>query len=58
MSPARTSDLLTMTAGRSLQGFATGAIPLGIGPMRDVLPREKLGSAMALTSSSPTASTP
>jgi MFS family permease len=49
---ALTSDLLTMTAGRALQGFAMGAIPLGIGLMRDVLPREKLGSAMALMSSS------
>jgi MFS family permease len=29
-----------------------GAIPLGIGLMRDMLPREKLGSAMALMSSS------
>src|SRR3954469_24971433 len=28
---ALTSDLLTMIAGRTLQGFAMGAIPLGIG---------------------------
>ncbi|WP_405612759.1 MFS transporter [Streptomyces sp. NBC_00076] len=49
---ALTSDLLTMIAGRALQGFAMGAIPLGIGLMRDMLPREKLGSAMALMSSS------
>ncbi|MGW1780424.1 MFS transporter [Streptomyces sp. NPDC002143] len=49
---ALTSDLLTMIVGRSLQGFAMGAIPLGIGLMRDMLPREKLGSAMALMSSS------
>lgn len=49
---AFTSDLLTMIAGRTLQGFAMGAIPLGIGLMRDMLPREKLGSAMALMSSS------
>jgi MFS family permease len=49
---ALTSDLLTMIAGRTLQGFAMGAIPLGIGLMRDMLPREKLGSAMALMSSS------
>lgn len=47
-----TDDLLTMIAGRALQGFAMGAIPLGIGIMRDELPREKLGSAMALMSSS------
>ncbi|MBL1081009.1 MFS transporter [Streptomyces actinomycinicus] len=49
---ALTSELLTMIVGRTLQGFAMGAIPLGIGLMRDMLPREKLGSAMALMSSS------
>ncbi|MER7834369.1 MFS transporter [Streptomyces sp. NPDC096040] len=49
---ALTSELLTMIAGRTLQGFAMGAIPLGIGLMRDMLPREKLASAMALMSSS------
>ncbi|MGQ4386867.1 MFS transporter [Streptomyces sp. SAS_270] len=49
---AFTSALLPMIAGRTLQGFAMGAIPLGIGLMRDMLPREKLGSAMALMSSS------
>ncbi|WP_229900584.1 MFS transporter, partial [Streptomyces capoamus] len=43
---------LVMIAGRTLQGFAMGAIPLGIGLMRDMLPREKLSSAMALMSSS------
>ncbi|MFE9764727.1 MFS transporter [Streptomyces sp. NPDC005808] len=47
-----TSQLLVMIVGRSLQGFAMGAIPLGIGLMRDMLPREKLGKAMALMSSS------
>ncbi|MFK0261625.1 MFS transporter [Streptomyces angustmyceticus] len=47
-----TSDLLTMIVGRALQGFAMGAIPLGIGIMRDELPRERLGSAMGLMSSS------
>lgn len=49
---AVTSDLIVMIVGRTLQGFAMGAIPLGIGLMRDMLPREKLGSAMALMSSS------
>ncbi|MDN3263450.1 MFS transporter [Streptomyces sp. CSDS2] len=49
---AFTSELLTMIVGRTLQGFAMGAIPLGIGLMRDMLPRERLGSAMALMSSS------
>ncbi|WP_328381724.1 MFS transporter [Streptomyces sp. NBC_00400] len=47
-----TSDLLIMIVGRALQGFAMGAIPLGIGIMRDELPRERLGSAMGLMSSS------
>ncbi|MEV0598109.1 MFS transporter [Streptomyces sp. NPDC050315] len=47
-----TSELLVMIVGRALQGFAMGAIPLGIGLMRDELPREKLGSALALMSSS------
>ncbi|MEU5997199.1 MFS transporter [Streptomyces sp. NPDC047197] len=47
-----TDDLVVMIVGRALQGFAMGAIPLGIGLMRDELPREKLGSAMALMSSS------
>ncbi|MGW3160795.1 MFS transporter [Streptomyces sp. NPDC001089] len=49
---AFTDDLVTMIAGRALQGFATSAVPLGIGIMRDRLPREKLGTAMALMSSS------
>ncbi|MFF2721189.1 MFS transporter [Streptomyces sp. NPDC058011] len=49
---ASTDDLVVMIIGRALQGFAMGAIPLGIGIMRDELPREKLGSAMALMSSS------
>ncbi|WP_037854109.1 MFS transporter [Streptomyces sp. NRRL S-340] len=49
---AFTDALLVMIVGRTLQGFAMGAIPLGIGLMRDMLPREKLGSAMALMSSS------
>ncbi|WP_018545388.1 MFS transporter [Streptomyces sp. LaPpAH-108] len=49
---ALTSQLIVMIVGRTLQGFAMGAIPLGIGLMRDMLPRERLGSAMALMSSS------
>ncbi|MGC5342719.1 MFS transporter [Streptomyces sp. AM 4-1-1] len=49
---AFTDDLVVMIVGRALQGFAMGAIPLGIGLMRDGLPREKLGSAMGLMSSS------
>ncbi|MFG2677739.1 MFS transporter [Streptomyces sp. NPDC048392] len=49
---AFTDALVPMIVGRTLQGFAMGAIPLGIGLMRDMLPRERLGSAMALMSSS------
>ncbi|WP_320783838.1 MFS transporter [Streptomyces sp. CRN 30] len=49
---AFTAALLPMIVGRTLQGFAMGAIPLGIGLMRDMLPPERLGSAMALMSSS------
>ncbi|MFF9347415.1 MFS transporter [Streptomyces sp. NPDC014734] len=47
-----TDDLVIMIVGRALQGFAMGAIPLGIGIMRDELPRERMGAAMALMSSS------
>ncbi|WTZ51328.1 MFS transporter [Nocardia sp. NBC_01388] len=46
------SALVPMLIGRALQGFAIGAIPLGISIMRDELPPEKLGSAMGLMSSS------
>ncbi|MFC8874011.1 MFS transporter [Streptomyces ardesiacus] len=49
---ALTDALVPMIVGRTLQGFAMGAIPLGIGLMRDMLPRERLASAMALMSSS------
>ncbi|MFF8677911.1 MFS transporter [Streptomyces sp. CA-100214] len=49
---AFTDALIPMIVGRTLQGVAMGAIPLGIGLMRDILPRERLGSAMALMSSS------
>lgn len=49
---AFTDALIPMIVGRALQGFAMGAIPLGIGLMRDMLPRERLASAMALMSSS------
>ncbi|WP_121701059.1 MFS transporter [Streptomyces sp. E5N298] len=49
---ALTDALVPMIVGRTLQGVAMGAIPLGIGLMRDMLPRERLASAMALMSSS------
>ena len=41
---------LTLIIGRSLQGFAAALIPIGISIMRDELPREKVGSAVALMS--------
>ncbi|MFC9893855.1 MFS transporter [Nocardia sp. NPDC127579] len=44
------SSLLPEIVGRSLQGAAVGAIPLGISIMRDELPAEKVGSAMAIMS--------
>ncbi|MGV9266277.1 MFS transporter [Kitasatospora sp. NPDC003701] len=46
------SSLVPVVVGRALQGAAAGVIPLGISIMRDVLPRERLGSAMGLMSSS------
>lgn len=44
------SSLLPEIVGRSLQGAAVGAIPLGISIMRDELPAEKVGGAMAVMS--------
>jgi MFS family permease len=49
---ALTSALIPMVIGRTLQGAAMGVIPLGISVMRDTLPPERMGSAMALMSSS------
>jgi EmrB/QacA subfamily drug resistance transporter len=47
------SDSLTpMIVGRALQGLAAGVIPLGISIMRDELPAERLGTAIALMSAS------
>ena len=47
---ALSDTLLPMVVGRGLQGLAMGAIPLGIGILRDELPREKMGSAVATMS--------
>ncbi|WP_082393521.1 MFS transporter [Nocardia arizonensis] len=44
------SALIPEIVGRSLQGAAVGAIPLGISIMRDELPPERVGSAMAIMS--------
>jgi MFS family permease len=39
-----------LVVGRSLQGFSAALIPVGISIMRDELPRNKVGSAIALMS--------
>lgn len=41
-----------MIAGRALQGMGMGLVPIGISLLRDVLPPERLGSAIALVSAS------
>lgn len=43
-------SFLWLIVGRTLQGFATALIPVGISIMRDELPKEKMGSAVALMS--------
>ncbi|MER7408435.1 MFS transporter [Streptomyces sp. NPDC000070] len=47
-----TSQLGILLAGRVLQGFALGSIPLAISILRDVLPPERLASATGLISAS------
>ncbi|WP_345943911.1 MFS transporter [Streptomyces sp. SID3212] len=49
---ALSDSLLPAVAGRALQGSSMGIIPLGISMMRDILPPERVGSAIALMSSS------
>ncbi|TWP38966.1 MFS transporter [Leekyejoonella antrihumi] len=44
------TTLIPVVVGRVLQGAATGVIPLGISIMRDELPAERVGSAMAIMS--------
>ena len=41
---------LWLIVGRALQGFSAALIPVGISIMRDELPKEKIGSAVALMS--------
>ncbi|WP_235036202.1 MFS transporter [Arthrobacter sp. 18067] len=43
-------SFLWLIFGRALQGFASALIPVGISIMRDELPKEKMGSAVALMS--------
>ncbi|TMR18670.1 MFS transporter [Nonomuraea zeae] len=49
---ALSNTLAPMVIGRALQGFGIALVPLGISIMRDVLPPRRLGSAMAMMSSS------
>jgi len=46
------TSVLPMIVGRGLQGLSAGMIPLGISLLNDVLPREKVGTAIALMSAS------
>jgi MFS family permease len=43
-------SFLWLIIGRALQGFSAALIPVGISIMRDELPKEKMGSAVALMS--------
>ncbi len=47
---ALTSSLVLVVIGRALQGAASGAIPLAISLLRDVLPPRRLGSGIATIS--------
>jgi len=49
---ALAGSLAPMIVGRGLQGVGAGMVPLGISALRDLLPPEKLGSSIALISSS------
>jgi MFS family permease len=44
------STLVPVVIGRGLQGCAMGVIPVGISMMRDLLPRDRVASAMAVMS--------
>jgi EmrB/QacA subfamily drug resistance transporter len=47
---ALAGSLVPMVVGRGLQGCAMGIIPLGISIMRDILPAERIGTAIAMMS--------
>ncbi|WP_318528321.1 MFS transporter [Nonomuraea gerenzanensis] len=49
---ALAGSLLPMIAGRGLQGLGVGMIPLGVSALRDLLPPQRVGPAIALMSSS------
>ncbi|MFD6855863.1 MFS transporter [Rhodococcus sp. NPDC060086] len=45
------ADYLSVLIGRGLQGFSSALIPVAMAVLRDVLPREKVAGAVAMTSS-------
>ncbi|MDQ0733381.1 MFS transporter [Arthrobacter sp. B1I2] len=47
---ALSPTVVPLIIGRGLQGTGMGVVPLGIAILRDTLPRERLGSAIALVS--------
>lgn len=47
---AVTSDLALLIVGRGIQGVSIAAIPLGISLLSTLLPRERVGSAIAVVS--------
>lgn len=47
---AVSNDVVTLVVARTLQGMVAGVIPLGIAILRDELPRDRLGSGIALVS--------
>ncbi|MTE16117.1 MFS transporter [Nocardia sp. CT2-14] len=49
---ATATSLIPMIIGRGLQGLGVGIVPLAIALLRDVMPPERLGSSIALISSS------
>ncbi|MER6234866.1 MULTISPECIES: MFS transporter [Streptomyces] len=49
---ALSSTVVPMIVGRGLQGMGMGMVPLGISLLRDVVPKEKLSSSIALVSAS------
>jgi predicted MFS family arabinose efflux permease len=49
---ALSPDVGTLIVARALQGASLGVIPLGISIMRDLLPPERVGSGIALMSTS------
>ncbi|MEU2767039.1 MFS transporter [Streptomyces diastaticus] len=49
---ALADSVVPMIVGRGLQGMGMGMVPLGIALLRDVVPKERLSSSIALVSAS------